>query len=465
MDPIFADLFADADKKFGKGKIIAIDSLHDTMCGFPCPIVWGYANGGADVVPCGRVIGGDGPPGMFKSSLAMEHAIWCLNAGGFVVLVDTEEKTSDTMTRSLLYRLPPEVRKRFRYVKAGSIDEAQKLINYFKDKAKEFRKNLKPHQQFPILMIWDSLTGNATEGQQAKIEKEGSAATRAFPEQALQISNFYKSYTVDDAFVTLMHIQHAKKNNDPNAVGDDEFIPNGGLEPKYKATYHFRMTSVKDIESQDWAGKEVRMKMIKSGLGENHRKIQIRVLWRHVWVDVPQFEEKGEGKWKVIPDPTGRKLKLDEAIALYDQATQALEPEQCDLLLAFMGLGAKNPPETCQAPLLERKRLQQTWFDWGWSLANLLIEMKYGELLYAGDKKALSELLDFTKGESKDMVKSKEVFGDNEERTFTEFGEAIEKNPEIAKKVKAFLTITHYQGVQEHAENNEARPAKKKVEK
>jgi hypothetical protein len=394
----------------------------------------------------------------------MEHAIWFINAGGFVLLVDTEEKTSDTLAMSIMYRLSASARKRFQYAKAGSITEAQELINFFKEKAKEFRKGLKPEQQFGILVIWDSLTGNATEDQQAKVKKEGSAPVRAFPEQALQISNFYKSYTVDDAFITLMHVQHAKKNNDPNAVGDDEFIPNGGLEPKYKASYHFRMTSVKDIESQDWAGKQVRVKMIKSSLGENHRQLVLRVLWRHVWVDVPQFEEKSEGKYKVLPDPTGKVIKIEEAMALADQAVQALEPSQCEVFQDYIGINKKEIPETIVAPLCERKRLQQTWFDWGWSLGNLLHDMKYGELLYAGDKKALAELLDFTEGET-GFVVSKEVFGDKEQHSFMDFGEAIEKNPEIVKKLKAFMAVTHYPTVQEFAAEHEASPERKKKEK
>jgi len=459
IDSVFSDLLADAEKKFGKGKIIAADALHDTMSGVPCPLAWAYFNGGGDVLPCGRVVGGDGPPGMFKSTLAMEHGRWVLKAGGYVVLVDTEEKTSDTLTRSLLYNLEPEVRKRFRYAKAGSTDEAQKLINFFKDKAKELRKSLKADQQFPILVIWDSLTGAVTEGQLAKLDKEGSAATRAFPEQALQISNFYKSYTVDDAFFTLLHVQHAKKNNDPNAVGDDEFVPNGGLEPKYKSTYHFRMTSVRDIESQEWAGKQVSMKMIKSGIGENHRRMPIRVLWRHVWVQIPLMEQKGE-KWKITPDPTGKKCKAAEAAAIYEDAKQALDPEQCDALLEFLGAA-----ETSTLPLMERKRLQQTWFDWGWTLGNLLLELKYGETLYDAEKKELGKTLDFTKGDTKDTVYSKEVFGNGEEYTLTEFGNKIEESPEIVSKLKAFLGITKYQTVGEYAMTHKPNAAKPRKEK
>jgi heme-degrading monooxygenase HmoA len=431
------------------------------MCGVPCPLAWAYFSGGGDVLPCGRVVGGDGPPGMFKSTLAMEHGRWVLQAGGVVVLVDTEEKTSDTLTRSLLYDLEPDVRKRFRYAKAKTTDEAQQLINFFKEKAKDFRKNLKPEQQFPMLVIWDSLTGAVTEGQLTKLEKEGSAATRAFPEQALQISNFYKSYTVDDAFFTLLHVQHAKKNNDPNAVGDDEFVPNGGLEPKYKSTYHFRMTSVRDIESQDWAGKQVSMKMIKSGIGENHRRMPIRVLWRHRWVEVPVTESKGDGKWKIVADPTGKKITPDEALVLYDGAKQALEPEQCEALLNFLGLLAKNPPSSCPAPQLERRKLQQTWFDWGWALGNLLVELKYGEGLYAAEKKELSATLDFTQV-SKDVVKSKEVFGDAEEHSLSEFGTKIESMPEIVEKLKGFLGITKYQTVEDYAATHTAQVSSRK---
>lgn len=456
VDSVFADLVADTNKKFGAEKVISIDTLNSYMYGFPCPLAWSYAIGGSDVVPCGRVFGGDGPPKHYKSTLSMEHGRWVLQAGGVVVLVDTEDKTSDTLARSLLWNLEPEVRKRFRYVKAASIEAAEELVTFFKKKAIEFRSTLPPEMQFPVFVIWDSLTGAGTEGQNDKVNKEGSAEVRGFSEQAMSISKFYKSMSFDDSVFNLMHVQHAKPNNDPYALLDDRMIPNGGTEPKFKATYHYRMTKVKDIKSEHWMGKEISMFMLKSSLGADHRELTLRVLWRHEWVDVPAFSADG----KVCRDGD-KTMTPEEAVVFYDACKGALPPESCVELMKFFGLLAAKPPEKCPKPATDRQRFQQTWFDWDWTLGKLLCDLMYEENeLYADDKKALRAIIPFTKG-AVGYVVSKKLFGDDDDHDFSEFGKRITEDPELTKELKKFWGITHYQSFHEYVQNHTARPKEK----
>lgn len=444
MDSVFADLLADTNKKFGDNKVFSIDELNAHMCGIPCPLAWQYVIGGSDKIPMGRVFGGDGPSKHFKSSVSMEHGVWVLKAGGVVILVDTEEKTSDTLTRSLMYDLDPEDRKRFLYVKATSMEEAEGYVTHFKKRAKEYREKLAPADQFPMLVIWDSLTGSATEGQNEKVDKEGNAAVRQFSEQAMSLSNYYKTLSFDDAFFSLMHVQHAKKSQDQYALKDDMWVPNGGTEPKFKSTFHYRMEKVTDVEWNGWTGKDLKLFMMKSSLGEDHRELTLRILWKHEWVQVPQFDDKG----KIFK---GEGTMRPEAAAIYfEEVKGALEPAQCEVLIGFLGLDKDKLPEECPKPVTEKLRIQKTWFDWDYSLGHLIFTL-LGEKGLTGDEKdELKKIFPITEG-NKGFVKSKKLFGDDEPRDFHAFGKFIMETPELLDTLTRFWGITHYQSVKEYA--------------
>lgn len=443
INSVFADLLADTHKKFGD-KVFSIDELNAHMCGIPCPLAWQYVIGGADKIPMGRVFGGDGPSKHFKSSISMEHGLWVLKAGGIVILVDTEEKTSDTLTRSLMYELDPEIRKRFLYVKASTMEEAQEYVTHFKKQAKAYREKLAPEDQFPMLVIWDSLTGSATEGQHENVDKEGSAKVRQFAEQALGLKNYYTTLTFDDAFFSLMHVQHAKRTQDQYAQKDDMWIPNGGTEPKFKSSFHYRMEKVTDIEWNGWAGKDLKLFMMKSSLGEDHRELTLRILWKHEWVNVPKFDDKG----KVIKGEGT--MKPEDAMIYYEQVKGALEPVQCEALLAFLGFHGDQVPKESPKPVTERFRFQKTWFDWDYSLGNLLLSL-LGERGLVGDaREEFKKLFPISEG-NKGYVKSKKLFGDDEPKDFHDFGKFIMERPELVEALTKFWGIVHYQTIQEYA--------------
>lgn len=458
IDSVFADLVADANKKFGDDKVFSIDALNSHLCVVPCPLAWQYAIGGASGIPMGRIYGGDGPSKHFKSAISMEHGRWVLQAGGVVVLVDTEDKTSDTLTRSLLYDLEPEQRKKFLYVKASSVEEAQQLVTHFKCKAKEYREDLPPEKQFPMLVIWDSLTGSATEGQNEKVDKEGNAPVRQFAEQALSLSNYYKTLSFDDALFSLMHVQHAKRSQDQYAMKDDVWIPNGGTEPKFRSTFHYRMDKVSDVEGGGLTGKDLKLFMMKSSLGEDHRELLVRILWKHVWVEVPMFDDKG----KIIPDPKGKTVTSEEALVYYEGVKGALEPKQCDALMAFFGITEKNIPEKVVMPAVDRIRIQKTWFDWDHTLGQLLLTLCGEKGLPGEEKKDLKSLIPFTEG-NKGFVKSKKIFGDDDPRSLTEFGKKIVEDDELRTALTKFFGITHYKDVKDYV--LVPRAAKKEKEK
>lgn len=455
INPVFAQALASAQDKFGRQNVYNADEHRQSIFGIPVPIAVGYLTGGSSVMPLRRVVGIDGVSGSYKSCLMMEFARHTLAAGGLVVIVDTEEKVSDTMVCGMLFREDPAVRLNYAYAKAGSVEQAQEFILHFKASAKAQVASVEDVSGIvPWFVIWDSLTGRDTKGAKEKLEKEGSAAVRAFAEAANSIARFYKGLAFGDELMTLAHVQHVGHNMDPDAKGDEEWKAKGGDEPRYAASFHLRVTSVKAISSAAWEGKELTIKCVKSSLGPDKRRLRARVLWKYVWIDQPIFEGTGEDR-EILANKEAQ-MTLAEAQTYYDWTQQSLSGRDAFMLREFLQLDKKQKKDAdpaaphCYWPQTNRIRFQQTWWDWDWALGNLLVhEIKYNDDTSAQEKRDLEETLHFVKGANNNAVKCEELFGDSEPRTLEEFGRAIAAHPEISKRVSTFLCITPYKDYRE----------------
>ena len=449
VHPVLAHALKAAQDKFGENNVYVADEHKKSVFGVSCPMAFGWLVGGTDKVPLRRVIGADGVSGAGKSVLMMEHGRWYLREGGIVILVDTEEKVSDTLVCGLLHSEDVNVKMNYVYAKATSIEQAQEMVTLFKSHAAaQLEANKNPDDRVAWLLIWDSLTGKDTKGAQDKVSKDGSAAAKGYPDAANSIARYYKSLAFGDELLTLAHVQHVGKSMDEKALGDDELVPKGGSEPKYASSYHLRMSSVKAIGGANWEGKDVRIKCIKSSLGPDKRTLTARWLWEFLWIDQPVFEGFGDDRF-IVTNPDAVPMTRQEAETYYRWTQQSLSGRDAILLWAFLGLDDKDK-DKFQWPKVERIRFQKTWWDWDWALGNLLVHgMKYNEKTSAADKKDLEGVLHFVKGSNNNSVKCEELTGDDTVMTLTEFGKKVVENEEVRKRVASFLGITHYQGFRE----------------
>lgn len=444
VDAVFSDLLADAQRRFGEASCYVAAQHQTSVVGVKVPLLWAWFIGGCDVVPLQRIVGCDGRSGSFKSVLlSMEHSVWFLLAGGVAILIDTEEKTSESLLRAMLYRLPPEVRRRMIYMKAKTLEEAQQMVTFYRQKATAML-DLPEHQRFPMYIVWDSLTGSTSEASQEKIKSEGCAPGKSFSDVAGSISKYYASMVFDQSLLTVGHVQHAKKSMDPNALGDEQFVANGGDEPRFKASYHFRVTSAKDIDTPDFTGKELRMKCIKCGLGPDKRKIMLRIGWQYVWVEIPEFERDERGN-PIRAIPSDDVLPAAEVQAYYEHNQQALTPNEALLLKEVLQVGSGKD---AQLPRRQRMQFQQMQVEWDWSLANHLILAKYEGTLSTKEKNEICGALEFVRVGTKE-VKCPELFGDDEPRSFTEFGAAIRQNPSVYERVRQSMAVNSYPDIQQ----------------
>jgi hypothetical protein len=91
---------------------------------------------------------------------------------------------------------------------------------------------------------------------------------------------------------------------------------------------------------------------------------------------------------------------------------------------------------------------QAMWYDWYGALGNLLLNMKYNDKqkLYEHEKEKLDKTLYFVQPKPK-RVKCEELGLDGV--TASEFGKAIETNPEVRARVAKYLNIVQYPHIQE----------------
>lgn len=249
--------------------------------------------------PLGRVTQSGGQFGTHKSSFIFQLIAWYLQAGGFGGLIDTENKVSASLMRSMI---PPEymdptnpLSKRFMIMNAGSVQDWQKLMTEQHKKLVELSNKVKSKPSFPILWAVDSMMGSDSEGNVATINEEGSAPTRGYPEAAMSINRYFKVFPDRlTGWPITLHLSHHEKPG-MNTMG---VTRQGGKAPDFYATLdiQFKRGGVtqfgKSMEYDNIKSKQTQMKAItlevrKSSMGSDiGKKLPILFCW--------EFNEAGE---------------------------------------------------------------------------------------------------------------------------------------------------------------------------
>lgn len=498
LDPSFAGALRLQQAVTGGNALSAASSVESQVPVIPCPLAWGWGAGGVNGMPVIGAVGCDSKSGYGKTTIAYEHLRWTAMAGGVGVLIGNEERPNPQYLRSIMSSIPFEARVNIVQMEVQSIDGwTKKVFDLRKQSQKLLDKD--PDERVPMTVVVDSLTGRGTAGEQKKAEQEGIKA-RDYSEAAMSISRFYKNFSFQGHLMTLFHIQHAKKSQSDDAYGDDEWVANGGDEPRFNANYHFRIVSSSDFGYANFQGRDMRVKFVKSFVGPSKRQIVVRVCWRFEWKDLPLYNMYGDGEKVVFEiDWSDNELDADEAIAWWDDINAHIPMELAVQLAAEMGvfewkahlrkfsdlqtaadgatkaladaeeegkakkavnalrkaadkaaeeleeLNKNAPPMKLRMPQVERQKVQFTWFDWDYSLGWLLVYWfvnKENKKVPAAERNELLGIMSIvTGGCNKGYAKCKTLFPDNDPHSFSEIGEAIRGNPELYRKIENFLGI------------------------
>ena len=374
----------DAVKKFGDENVYVAAEHAKHSWGLPIDnIPFEWLVGGTNIVPMQRIMGVCGPQRAGKSVLMMELGRWFTLSGGLAILCETEQKSSNTLIESLFFREPNLLEENFIYNQALNIETWQEQLIFWTSKIKD---KLDKEDTVVPAMIWiDSLMGRDVVNEQNNLQKEGHADARGYSEAALSLSKFFRRYDVTGYPITFGFVNHLKSGID----GAD--VRPGGVHQDYAASLLFKVScknQSEDVKSVDYFNddmpgyvvKRMFVSCIKSSLGDDNRKIELPLKWRHV------------------PGAVRRYVDGEE--------------------------------------VMEDGSVQQTWFDWDEALASLILDRTTNGTTTVRD--ALKDLISITKQSNLKWSASK--LGIQTEPPWI-IGKAINSDPDLKAKVRSMLSI------------------------
>jgi hypothetical protein len=241
--------------------------------------------------------------------------------------------------------------------------------------------------------------GSSTEDALIDLIKEGHAESRGYPLDVMKVTNWLKKISLLKTTMSVGWVRHLKQSIEPSHTGP-KFKEVGGAEPGFRASLGLRVS--KKQSPDEWAshpalphkeysaqGHQLFIKSELSCLGPDKRTISPHILWQYIPQDVT--------------DPDGKVRSTQRQI-------------MC--------------------------------LDWAGALGNLLCDMKYDDKnkALAQDIKRLDEALYFTQPKA-NRIKCEKLGLDGV--TMTEFGQAIEANPEVRALISNVLHISEFRSVQD----------------
>lgn len=394
LDAVASSLLTNLNKKATSSKAILAGDLAEETWGLPIPhLAFQYAIGGVNVLPCQRLYQVTGLHKSFKSTLFKEIGSWYMAAGGFYVDIDNEGKTSATMFDAMTWWRQEELAKGRHIFKATeSVEEWQTQIT---ETIKTVRKLgiREKGKRIPFFVVLDSLTGKSTEDAQKDLVKEGHAEARGYPMQAAATANFIKAMNLMGTTVSLGVVRHLSV--DISAQGGY-----GG--PKFKAA------------------------------GAVAVNFQYSVALRLA---------KGEAAVRMATHPGAPRPDLPvQGYTLYITAEQSCLGPVIDRKIEVDVLWQYIPQE-------DGTVRQAMFYDWDGALGYLLWSMKYDEKskLFKSDVDRLKATIDFSATGKNINCAELGLTG----ASYTEFGAAIRKSPEVSLRVSRFLNIARYPSFQD----------------
>lgn len=396
-DSFISNFLADSAANGSSLKAYLADDHARYTFGVDIPLVLQYLFGEANKLRCQIFLGVSGLRASTKSMFVYELGNYVMNTGGVHFAIDTENKTSPSLmaalTRGHSRKLQPEKfsSKRRVFSTAGSIEDWQEQTTEIIDRFRELG-GLPKGKRVAGMVSVDSMMARTTEEQQTKLAKEGHSEGRGYPVANAMITNYLESVSLRGTTAIFAYVQHMKEAIDSMAHGK-QYREKGPSAAEFAATLHLRLRRIKSFN----------------------------VVYHPArWVDGPPCE--------------GHTIQIDTHKSCMGPDKRRI---QVDVLWQYIDEEDEEGNKVAN---------QYMTYDWWGALGNLLISMKYGEKkACAHDVERLNEALLFTVS-GKD-VKCKELGLDGV--SVTEFGRAIEHNPEVKARVSHFLRIKPYTDFQE----------------
>lgn len=252
----------------------------DPLIGLPLPALSARYLLQANIFPLSRFTQLRGEYSAGKSAMLMEVMRWFNVYGGGAIMIDTENKNSETMLDGI-FGHNPEHKKRTFVVKAQSVEDWQKKYMGFCQKI--HAQNDNADRMFPVCIGLDSISAVEVDRRVEKVADEGHAAA-GHPYLARNLSDFMRTALVPTLRhypIALVATNHLKEEINSMGFGPPKKYAPGGASLDYYPTLILDMqrTSRNNLQIGRAEGQSVRITATKNNLGAPGRKIVINLMW------------------------------------------------------------------------------------------------------------------------------------------------------------------------------------------
>lgn len=252
----------------------------DPLIGLPLPSLAARYLLQANIFPLSRFTQLRGEFSAGKSAMLMEIMRWFNVYGGGAIMIDTENKNSETMLDGIMGH-NEDYKKRTFVVKAQSVEDWQKKYMGFCQKI--HAQSDAADRAFPVCIGVDSISAVEVDRRVDKVAEEGHAAA-GHPYLARNLSDFMRTALVPTlrhypiAFVATNHL---KEEINSMGFGPPKKYAPGGASLDYYPTLILDMSRVSrnTLQAGRAEGQAVRVTATKNNLGAPGRKIVVNLMW------------------------------------------------------------------------------------------------------------------------------------------------------------------------------------------
>lgn len=256
---------------------------HDPLIGLPLPTLAARYLLQANIFPLSRFTQLRGEFSAGKSALLLEIMRWFHVYGGGAILIDTENKGSETMLRGMFGHNPQYV-GRTRVETAASVEEWQgKYMGFCKAIHAQIDAANAPDRVIPVCIGIDSISAVEVDRRVEKVADEGHAAA-GHPYLARNLSDFMRTALVPTLRhypIALIATNHLKEEINSMGFGPPKKYAPGGASLDYYPTLIIDMqkASSKNMAAGRAEGQSVRLIATKNNLGAPGRRLVVNLMW------------------------------------------------------------------------------------------------------------------------------------------------------------------------------------------
>jgi len=337
----------------------------DPLIGLPLPSLAARYLCQSNILPLSRFVHIRGMFSSGKSALLMEIMHWFTRYGGGGILIDTENKSSETMLHGMLGHNEEYIKRNF-VVKAESAEQWQKKYMGFSQKIHAQADSSTGGRVFPVVIGVDSVSAVDVDRKLEKVADEGHASS-GHPALARNLSEFCRnalSPTLRRYPMLLVVTNHLKEEINQMGFGPPKMYAPGGSALDFYPCLILDMKafSSKPLQLADGKeGKSIWITATKNNLGAPMRTLNVNLLWYSKIV--PCKDKRGNDSFKTQQfhywDWHTATIRL--LTGLMDENAKKLpagtDPKLPDLLRQTCDIEYKHGTKNADTPLVFSKAL------------------------------------------------------------------------------------------------------------